>query len=866
MKRLVISFCLLFVAIGQVRSGDAQETVGYYLPGGVSYDPSVPTPESFFGFQVGEWHLRHDQLIAYVEAVARVSDRISIQEYARSYEHRRLMLLTVTSPDNHRDLKQIQAEHLRLSEPSVSDSLDLERMPAVLWMGYSIHGNEASGSNAVPVVIYHLAAARGTAIEEMLDRTIILIDPSFNPDGMGRFAQWANSHRGKLLNGDPNHREHVEVWPGGRTNHYWFDLNRDWLPSQHPESQGRIKLFHEWKPNVLTDHHEMGTDRTYFFQPGVPSRNNPLTPKHTYDLTAKMAAYHARALDEIGSLYYTKEGFDDFYVGKGSTYPDLNGAVGILFEQASARGHLQESENGPVSFPFGIRNQVRTTLSTLQAVQELRPELLSHQRQFYKSAMEEAQRSSVKAYLFSSAEDPARAHHFLSLLLRHRVKVYQLAKATRVENTDFRPGSAYAVPVEQPQFRLIKSIFEKRTTFADSLFYDVSSWTLPLAFNLTQDEYRSKALPSDLLGDRVDQAVFPAGELKGSSRAYAYAFGWEGYYAPRALNRLLDLGIRAKVSTKPFETVVDSARIRFGYGSIIVPVKNQSVRRGQIDSVVAEIVRKDALTVYALDTGLAVKGVDLGSPSLKTISRPSTAVLVGDGVAATAGEAWHLLDRRVEMEVSLLETARITTGNLARYNRIVMPDGPYSSVDSTRQAALRGWVRTGGTLVAMGRGARWMVKKRISQSKLKTTDNQIPTGRREYSDASRDKGAQVIGGAIFEASLDRSHPIGYGYLDEKIPVFRRGTVFLEPAKSPYATPLQYTAFPLLSGYVSGKNERVLKNSASIIVEKSGRGRIILMADNPIFRAFWYGTNKLFLNAIFFGDLIEADSLADEVED
>ena len=258
-------------------------------------------------------------MVGYLEAVARVSDRVRLEEYASSYEHRTLVVLTVTSPDNQRNLEQIRTEHLRLSEPSVSDSLDLEQMPAVVWMGYSIHGNEASGSNSVPVVVYHLAAAQDKQIEGMLDRTVILIDPSFNPDGLGRFAQWANSHRGKRLVGDPLHREHVEVWPKGRTNHYWFDLNRDWLPSQHPESKGRIRLFHRWKPNVLTDHHEMGTDRTYFFQPGVPSRNNPLTPKSTYDLTRKMAAYHAKALNKIGSLYYTKEGFDDFYAGKGST-------------------------------------------------------------------------------------------------------------------------------------------------------------------------------------------------------------------------------------------------------------------------------------------------------------------------------------------------------------------------------------------------------------------------------------------------------------------------------------------------------------------------------------------------------------------
>ena len=269
----------------------------------------------------------------------------------------------------------------------------------------------------------------------------------------------------------------------------------------------------------------------------------------------------------------------------------------------------------------------------------------------------------------------------------------------------------------------------------------------------------------------------------------------------------------------------------------------------------------DGLTVHSMNSGMAVKGVDLGSPSIRTVTAPRTAVLVGDGVSPyAAGEVWHLLDRRVEMDVSLLETKRINTPNLDRYNRVVMPDGTYTALDSSRQTTLELWVKSGGTLIAFGGSAKWLIEKKLSISKLRSSANDGDVGRRDYIDVQRDTGAQVIGGAIFEASLDLTHPIGYGYLDRKIPVFRRGTVFLEPSKSPYATPLQYTTFPLLSGYVSEKNEKLLKNSASIIVEKSGSGRIILMADNPNFRAFWYGTNKLFLNALFFGDLIDAQSL------
>lgn len=317
---IFLTLCILLPC--PARAG---QPLSYYLPEGTVYDPAIPTPEAFFGYPTGEWHLRHDQIVAYMQALSAASDRITLREYARTYEHRPLLLLTITSPENHQNIDTIREEHLALCDPHKSAALNTDTMPAVLYMGFSIHGNEPSGGNAAPLVAYHLAAAQN--IDALLNNTVILLDPVFNPDGFSRFAHWANMHKGKHPIADPNHREHREAWPSGRTNHYWFDLNRDWLMLQHPESRGRMETFHAWKPNLLTDHHEMGTDRTFFFQPAIPSRNNPLTPDKNYTLTAAIAQHHAEALDQIGSLYYTKESYDDFYIGKASTYPDINGAA-----------------------------------------------------------------------------------------------------------------------------------------------------------------------------------------------------------------------------------------------------------------------------------------------------------------------------------------------------------------------------------------------------------------------------------------------------------------------------------------------------------------------------------------------------------
>ena len=277
--------------------------LSYYLPQDITYDQSIPTPKEVIGHEVGEWHVTHDKLYYYMKELAEASDRVSITEYARSHENRPLVYLTITSEKNRENLEEIRLEHKKLTDPSESGSVDIDNMPVVIYQGNSIHGNEPSGGNGALATAYYLAAAQGAYIDDLLDNAIILLDPCYNPDGFQRFSSWVNSHKGKNLISDPNSREYNEVWPRGRTNHYWFDLNRDWLLLTHPESQGRIKHFHHWKPDILTDHHEMGSNSTFFFQPGIPSRTNPNTPKINQELTAEIATFHAAALDEIGSLY-----------------------------------------------------------------------------------------------------------------------------------------------------------------------------------------------------------------------------------------------------------------------------------------------------------------------------------------------------------------------------------------------------------------------------------------------------------------------------------------------------------------------------------------------------------------------------------
>lgn len=824
----------------------AQVSDSYYLPSNISYNSKIPTPQQYLGFQVGEWHIQHEQLLGYLKKVAEVSDRVKIEEYGRTYENRQLLLLTISSPKNLANIEQIKTQHHQLTEPDKSAGLDTRNMPSVVWMGYSVHGNEPSGTNASLLAVYYLAAAQGPEIDSILNETVILVDPRINPDGGERFSGWVNANRGMNLVSDPNNRELNEAWPGGRTNHYWFDLNRDWLYTQHPESKGRIKKYHEWKPNILTDHHEMGSSSSFFFQPGIPTRTHPLTPKKNFELTEKFGKFQAAGLDKIGSLYFTKEGYDDFYYGKGSTFPDVQGTIGILFEQASSRGHLQESANGNITFPFTIRNQFVATLSTLRASKSMRQELLDYQRNFY----QEKSTDAVKAYVFGNSNDKVKVLEMVNILRQHEISVYDLAKDESYDGKSFKKETSFIVPLNQAQHRLIRGIFEKRTVFEDSLFYDISAWSMPHCFNVPYAEVKTPFTT----GDKLTKNDFPKGKIIGGKSSYGYVFEWDSYFAPRTAYELQKKGYRLKVATEPFTGVVENGLHNFDYGTIEIAFgANQQVNFDQLHTLLQTLAERDGVDFYAVQTGLTPNGIDLGSSYFSTMKMPKALMLTGTGVNSNdAGEIWHLLDTRVNLPVTMADIQQVNRINLDKYTTLILSSGEYAALNEDK---IRRWVQAGGVLIAMTDAVEWVTTKGLSPAKIKALPGDTASSPKPYALAERYKGAQQIGGAIFQVKLDPTHPLGYGYKENTLSVFRDNRIFLEKIKDPYNAPLIYTGDPLVSGYITSQNLKLLKNSPSVVATSLGAGKVIVMTDNPNFRAFWYGTNKLFLNALFFGSQI-----------
>jgi hypothetical protein len=839
MKKILLAFVLTTCFYSSAQQPVALD---YYLPQGITYDASIPTPKEVIGHEVGEWHVTHDKLMFYMQTLAKSSDRISIENRGETFEGRPLLLLTITTPENHRNINKIREDHIALTENAGND--DISNMPIIVYQGFSIHGNEPSGANAGLAYAYYLAAAKGPEIEKMLSDMVILMDPSYNPDGLQRFAYWANTNKSINLVADNNEREYHEVWPGGRTNHYWFDMNRDWLPVQLPESRARIESFHKWLPNILTDHHEMGTNSTFFFQPGEPTRVHPLTPKINQELTAEIGTYHAKALDNIGSLYYSEEGYDDYYYGKGSTFPDVNGSIGILFEQGSSRGHVQESENGLLTFPFTIRNQFTTALSTIEAATNMREKILGYQKKFYQDVKNEASRSKTKGIVFGDSKDGAKAWHLAEILERHKMKIHELANDVTINGKTYVKGKSYVVPMDQKNPRLVKAMFEKRTTFTDSLFYDISAWTFPLAFNVDYAELGSLSNA----GSQIDKLAALQGTVSAKSN-YAYLFEWNEYYTPKALHAIVEKGLRAKVAKSPFTLEGKT----YDYGTIMVPVQNQDLSASELHTFLVGVAKESNVTITAVGTGLT-RGIDLGSNDFDPVEKQKIAILVGDGIRSyDAGEIWHLFDTRYNMELTKIDVAYFSSVDLSKYTDIIIPSAYGKALNKNNSEKLKDWVKDGGTLIGYRNVAEWFNTNEFMKLKFR---KDTLVAKNIAFDQKRDfNGAQVTGGAIFEATLDRSHPINFGYKNDKLALFRNTNVYISPDEDSYNNPITYTNDPLLSGYISEENLALLKGSVPFQVQGLGKGRVIAFTDNTNFRAFWYGTNKLLMNAIFFGEMM-----------
>ena len=843
----------LFFILTPLFCLNAQVQLDYYLNDTANYNASIPTPESVIGHQVGEFHVSHDKLSHYVQELSKTSKRVKLVERpsGKTYENRTSWLMIITSESNHSNLEEIRQQHLKLSN-SKNEEIDTSNMPIIVYQGFSVHGDEPSGSNASLLLMYHLLASDSDETQELLDNTIILLDPSFNPDGLQRFSQWANMNKNQSLNPDPSDREYNQYWPRGRTNHYWFDLNRDMLPNQLPETNAKVETFTKWLPNILTDHHEMGTNSSFFFQPGVPERKNPLISDLNQALTKEIGTYHEDALNKIGSLYYSEESYDDFFFGKASTYPDANGSIGILFEQGSSRGHIQESTNGILTFPFTIRNQLTAAFSTLKAAKNMRVKLLDYMKDFYDKQIDSA--SKYESIIFGKEKDKSTVYHLAEVLNSHKIKFNTLSQDVEVNGTKYSKDNSFIVPLNQPKRTLIRAMFDTQTTFSDSLFYDVSAWTFPLAFNVNYDNTNRLDKPGKLgiKSEEVENLKRVNGSVDKKSD-YAYLFEPHEYYAQSAVYQLIKSGLRVKTATRTFAINGE----KFDFGTYMISVQNQSLNSDEIYNLLVEISSETGINVKSQSTGIT-DGIDLGSNNFEIVKEPKIGLVVGEGVRSyDAGEIWHLLDTRFNIPITKLDVGDLGYIDLSRYTHIILPDysegSQYQSTGGNiNKNQINDYIKDGGNLIAYRNSVKW-VSSNLSEIDFHTND--INADDVTFAERQSFFGAQQTGGAIFNSIIDKSHPVNYGIESNSLPLFRNSNVYMTKSEQSFNNPIVYSPNPLMSGYISEENLSLLKKAAPFKVIRSGKGKILLMTDNTNFRAFWFGTNRILLNMLFHSNIM-----------
>ncbi|MDC1108984.1 M14 family metallopeptidase [Flavobacteriaceae bacterium] len=832
-----LKLLLVFMLISNIITSQ-----NYFLENYKPFNNSILSPEEFLGYEIGFQHTRHDQIVSYLTYLSTASNKADLVNYGKTHEGRNLVILTITSESNLNNLDDIQKEHLQYTVPGTSVDLNKD-LPIIINLGYGVHGNEPSSSEAALLTAYTLVASMNKKIEKFRQQSVVFIDPTINPDGRDRHTQWANQNKSINLVADQYDSEHNEAWPRGRTNHYWFDLNRDWLLAVNPESRNKLKWFHNWYPNVVTDFHEMGTNSNYFFEPMKTNASvNPLIPEENYNvLSPKFAEYYVKALDSIGSFYYTKESFDETYPGYGSSYPDVQGALAILFEQASSRGHLQETNYGTISFGFTIRNQYLSSIATVEAAVDNKEMLRDYQKRFFDSSLKEFKDDKVKAYEFGDLYDQNRNKAFIDKLLIHNVKVY-------------KSKGKYIVPVNQTQSRMVKNFFETYDKYVDSVFYDASAWSMSNFYNMKSKKLKNFNIESEVLS--TNNLVK---NVKVNKSEYSYILDWDDYNSVATLNYLQKNNLITYSAFKPFSVKVnETSDIKnFNYGSILIPVSKQKMSSEKLYKIIKTAQEKFNVPIYNSKSGFSIKGIDLGSNNFRINKPVKVGLLVGEGVNSyEAGEVWHLMDTRIHMPLSKIRLSQFSRVPLDKYTTLIIVSGSYNQLTKTDIEKINNWVKKGNTLITIAKGSSWAIEKELVKESLLEPSNDSIFSRKNYVSAAENIGRERIGGAILKVDIDLTHPLAFGYRDSSIPVYKNNNVFINKTKDHYSSVGVYSKDPHIDGYISEKNlKNNFKNTASLIVSRLSSGRVVMFADNPNFRGSWYGTNKLFLNAIFFGNNI-----------
>ena len=831
-------------AVAQPKPQPFHEDLSYFMPSQLfqyTLDGKIPTPKQVLGFEAGQQMVLWEQVINYMEKLTVASPRFSIKEYGRTHENRPVVCVAITSPENQKKLDEIQRLHGSMADPSAK--VDIENLPVVVEIMESIHGNEASGVNSSIPFAYFWAAAQGKEIEELLQKTVILLVPGQNPDGINRFATWANSHRSLKNNTDPQSMEFHETFPGGRSNHFWHDLNRDWINATQPEMKALLQIYHDWMPNTVDDHHEQGRDSYFFMEPSDPVAYYPYIPQENKDLTDQISKYNVKALDAIGSLYFSRDSYDSYSLGTGDVYEDALGTVAMLFEQPSARGHQQESTNGILNFTFTMRNQLITAMGSIKASYEMRNTLNDYMKRFVADRYAETQKNAVKGWVFDGNGSEAVAYHFIEMMRQHRVTVNKLAKDYTQNGHTYKAENSYVISGVQRNSMLLRSLFDSNKQFVDSLFYDVSTWNMAEAYGLNYAELKNTA---GLMGDDATNLAFKAGEVKGGKSQVAYLFDNKELYTPYVINGLQEAGIRVMVTASGAKATDGS--YTYGAGSLIVPVRSQKVSADSIYTVISKLAKESGVQVQSVGTS-RMADFDLGHYTNSSLRQAKIALVSG---GRDVGTQWFVLNYRMQLTPTILDDATLDRQDLSKYNVLILTSALRDKKASEKVAE---WVRNGGELITFGDAYRTANDNKLSDIKTKTLEKPDSATYINFADRRDRYSMYEIPGTTMQVQMDYTHPLCWGY-STPMPLMKHTKLVFEKPKEINNAPVWFDKKdPLLSGYLRDAHKKSLTGAPEVICSKAGKGVVISFADDINFRSTWYASTRMFLNAILFGDKI-----------
>lgn len=813
----------------------------------------LQSPVTFLGYEPGEQFTPHHRIVDYVRHVAEHSPRVTHRRYGTSVEGRPLLLATVTSTDNHDRLETLRRDNLKRA--GLRQGAPQAEPTAVVWLSYGVHGNESVSTEAALRTLYALGNPQNSRTASWLEDTVVLLDPLLNPDGRARYVQWYKRMTGDQPNARPAAREHHEPWPGGRTNHYYFDLNRDWAWGTQQETRHRLDAYHRWMPHVHVDFHEMGVDEPYYFAPAAEPFHEDLT-EWQRDFQFTIGQHHAEYFNENDWLYFTEEVFDLFYPGYGDTWPLFNGAIGMTYEQGGsgrAGRAIVTAEGDTLTLTERLRHHHTTGLSTVEVTAE-HHERVVRQFEAYYTSVQENPPGDYEAYVVRRDEQGHRLSALTDHLDRQQIQYGFATETQRVEGRSYRNGTTGRVRLQrgdlivntaQPKGRLAKVLLEPSTTITDSLMYDITAWSLPYAYGL-----EAYAL-TDRLEPDTDTMPGSTSSLSGDDASpYAYITPWTSRADVQFAAALLDENIRVRFATEPF--TVDERS--YEAGALIVTRANNTNRTDRFDATVRQLAEEYNQSLHAASTGFTEQGPDFGSNNVGVVDAPHVAALSGPPTfSSRIGEVWHFFDRQIDYPVTLLPADDFDPTMLDDVDVLVLPGGRYGGwLSDERAATLTDWVRQGGRLISMGNANDALAEHsaysltRMDRSASDTADT---TDLAPYSTETRRRLSGASPGSIHRVHLDASHPLGFGIDPPYFTLKRNDDAFAYLDDGHTVGALQDPA--PVNGFMGHEAQQKVDETLLFGTQSLGNGQVTYFVDNPLFRGFWYNGQVLFANAVFF---------------